>query len=291
MAGSPGCTVTKELMTNTILVPTDFSDCARFAEQAAVEIALRKKSNLTFVHGMSVGFRWDLLPAKRQKQYPEVLASLKQAEQMLDERIAEAASGGVEAKKSIVFIEGQKSMGNNLLENGYEMIVMGAVGDNDPSKFVIGANTARVLRASTTPILIFKKAAPHPLAFKTIVYASGLEPDTHEAFERFLSFAKTMGVEDLHMVEVTTLHNFKPSSEVRGRMEGFIAQHVFKNIWLHNYNHYTIEAGIIEFATRVQADLLAIANHGRTDISSLFIQSVPENLVKFSHFPVLSIRV
>jgi nucleotide-binding universal stress UspA family protein len=278
-------------MTNTILVPTDFSDCARHAEQVAVEIALRKKAGITFIHGMSVGSRWDLLPEERQQQYPEVSAALEQVEKMLAERIAGAARRKIEAKKSIVFIEGQKSMGNNLLTNGCDMIVMGAVGDNDLSKFVIGANTARVLRASTTPVLIVKQAPPQPLVFKTIVYASGLEPDTHEVFERFLGFAKTMGVESLHMVEVTTPHNFKPSSAVRERMETFVARHEFKNIWLHNYNHYTIEAGIIEFATRVEADLLAIANHGRTDLTSLFIQSVPENLVKFSHFPVLSIRV
>ena len=278
-------------MTKIILVPTDLSDGARFAENAAIEIAKRKKADLTFIHGMSVGFRWDLLTEGRQKQYPEVSAAMERADQMLEERIAVAAKKGVSAKKSIVFIEGHKSMGNNLLADGYDMIVMGAVGDNDSSKYVIGANATRVLRTATTPVLIVKKALPQPLVFKTILYASGLEPDTHEAFDRFLTFAKTMGVENLHMVEVTTPHNFKPSSEVRGRMEDFIARHDFKNIWLHNYNHYTIEAGIIEFATRVKSDLLAIANHGRTDISSLFIQSVPENLVKFSHLPVFSIRV
>ncbi|MFQ5446116.1 MAG: universal stress protein [Saprospiraceae bacterium] len=182
-------------------------------------------------------------------------------------------------------------MANHLPVDDYDLIVMGGVGDNNPSKPVIGANTAKVLRTSKTPVLVVKKDVSLPVAFDTIVFASGLEPDTHKAFAQLLSFAETMGASNLHLVEVTTPNNFKPTFFVREKMEAFISKHRVKNIQIHNYNHYTIEAGVFEFAKRVNASLLAIANHGRNDITSLFIESVPENLVKFSDVPVLSIMV
>lgn len=276
---------------NHILVPTDFSACAGYAEDVAISIAQRNGASLIFLHGISTGFDWLKIPKNKENQYPEIKARIGQAENELDIRVRKAKDAGVSAIKSLAFLESYKTVANTTLDHAHDLIVVGSHGLSGFKRFVIGSNTGKILRTAKTPVLVIQKPLPQPLSFKTIAFASGLEPDTHPAFERLLHFAKTMGAEHLHFVEVTTPHNFKPSKQVKEEMERFIANHDYQSLWLQTYNHYSVEAGIIDFAKDVDADLIGIANHGRTDITSLFIESIPENLVKYSDFPVLSIRV
>lgn len=273
-----------------ILVPTDFSECSGFAEKAAVGIAKQMDAEIIFLHGLSIGVDWTKLPKDKESKYPEIKSQIGHAEQALDERVKAAAGLGLRASKSIVYLEGYKSVSNTVLDRQHDLIVMGSHGKNVKT-MVIGSNAGKILRSARTPVLVVQNELPEPVTFKTIVFASGLEPDTHQAFDRLLEFTSKMGAENLHLVEITTPNNFRPSGIVAEEMKKFITHHDYKTIWVHNYNHYNVEAGIIEFAQKVDADLISIANHGRTDISSLFIESIPENLVKYSDFPILSIRV
>jgi nucleotide-binding universal stress UspA family protein len=276
---------------NRILVPTDFSPCAKNAENVALDIARKTSAHLTFLHGLATAIDWVKLPKDKEGRYPEIKAQIGNAEQLLTERVHAAKEKGVEAEKSLVFLETYKTVASAVMDKEKEMIVMGSHGASELKKFIIGTNAGKILRSAKTPVLVVRKPLSSPVSFKTIVFASGLEPDTHHSFQRLLQFAQEMGAENLHLVEVITPHNFRPTGVVKAEMEAFAARHGHPNLHLSQYNHYSIEAGIVEFAQIIGADLIAIANHGRTDISSLFIESIPENLVKYSDYPVLSIGV
>jgi nucleotide-binding universal stress UspA family protein len=273
-----------------ILVPTDFSESAKHAENTAIYIAKQNKADINFLHCLAVGMDWSKVSKEKENQYPEIQAGIRKAEQQLIDKVELAKAAGISATMSLAFLQNYKTVTNSVIDQKHDMIVMGSHGEGGFRKFVLGANAGKILRTAKTPVLIVQRELP-PSGYKTIVFASGLEPDTHEAFERLLQFAKNVGAKNLHFVEVTTPHNFKPTNLMTQAMEAFVAQHKIKNIQLHNYNHYSIEGGVIEFAKEIDADLIAIANHGRTDLSSLFIESIPENLVKYSEYPVLSIRV
>ena len=146
------------------------------------------------------------------------------------------------------------------------------------------------MRRAKVPVVVVQDDATK-LTFDTIVYASGLEKDTMPAYERVIKMANEMGTEKLHFLEVTTPYNFKTTKETVNQMKQFTAKHPFDGMKMHMINHHNIETGILEFAQDHSAGLLAIATHGRSDLSSLFVDSIPENLVKFASFPVLSIRV
>jgi nucleotide-binding universal stress UspA family protein len=272
-----------------ILVPTDFSECSGFAEKAAMGIAKHINAELVLMHGLSTGVDWLKLPKDKEDKYPEIKAQIGRADQELEDRAKIAINLDIKTSKSIVFLEGYKSISNTVLDSKHDLIVMGSHGKSAKS-LVIGSNAGKILRSAKIPVLVVQKAMPEPVSFKTIVFASGLEPDTHAAFDRLLEFTTAMGAENLHLIEVTTPNNFKPSGIVMEDLKNYISHHHYKTIWVHNYNHFNVEAGIIEFAKKVDADLISIANHGRTDLTSLFIESIPENLVKYSDFPILSIR-
>jgi nucleotide-binding universal stress UspA family protein len=275
---------------NQILIPTDFSDCANEATEVAFEIAKKTDAKILFLHSLEVPTGWVMMPKDLEDHYPDVQKQIGQSKNQLIEMLKIAKRNGVEATQSLAFSDSYKDVTQTLKDKNHDLIIIGSQGRKGVDSFFLGSVAAKIMRVAKTPVLIIKKR-PENLRFKTIVFASGLEDDTHEAFGRLLNFAKDIGAENLHFVEITTPHNFKPSKIVRDKMEAFVNAHDYKMLQLHNYNHYNVESGIIEFAQNVRADMIALATHGRSGLSSLFIESIPENLVKYSEFPILSIRV
>ncbi len=274
-----------------ILVPTDFSEFADYATEAAIGIAQKTSKQVLLMHGINSGLDRRTIQSNEFEKIPELKKKISKAEEHLQQRIDLAAQYGVAADKKIIYLEEYKSLSHAIAEIPSLMIVMGSQGIGALRKIFAGSNTSKVLGSASQPVLVVKDRPALPCNYRTIVFASNLEEDTHDAFDLLLRFGKSVGAENFHLVEITTPQNFQPSHLVRSRMENYISRHDFHSIWLHNYNHYTVEAGIAEFADRVDADIIAIANHGRGDISSLFIESIPENLLKYSRYPILSIRI
>ena len=221
--------------------------------------------------------------------YPEIKANIGHAQQGLDNLVHQAEHEGIRASKSLAFMEGFETVANTVLETEHDLIVMGSHGLSGVKRFALGSHTEKIMRQAKAPILACKNQGAE-IKFNTIVFASGLEADTHAAFDRLLRFAELVGAENLYFVEVTTPYNFKPTGEVMEQIRSFVDTHDFKSISLHNYAHFTIEAGILEFAHSVNADLVAIANHGRTGLGGIFVESIPENLLRYGDLSVLSIR-
>ncbi len=278
-------------MIHQILCLVDFSDSAENALVGALSIAKRTGAAITFAHGMTVGLRWDEIDESTRKKYPEIAHQVNEAKRRLSVLVENCKADGLSCKYEIRFADGQRNMANQLLQGEYDLLVMGAQGLGDRSQFSIGANAVKILRTAKRPVLMIKELPEKEIKFETVVFATGMEPDTYPAFEKLLAFSKEFGSREMHLLAVTTPHNFQPTSKMMETMRKFVSNHEVNNIFLHNHNHYSVEAGILEFAQDIDADLLAIANHGRNDITGLFIESIPENLVKYGHFPVLSIRV
>lgn len=278
-------------MIKKILCLTDFSESSGYATAAALSIAQRTAAEVIFVHGMTVGLRWDKLDEATRKKYPEIAHQVNDAKRKLSILVDRCKNDGVACNYEIRFADGQKNMASQLLLGDYDLLIMGAKGFGEHSQFSIGANAVKILRTAKKPVLILKELPRQPISFETVVFATGMEADTHSAFEKLLEFSKYFGSRTMYLLAVTTPHNFQPTSKVMETMRKFVSDHQMANLYLHNTNHYSVEAGILEFAEEKKADLLAIANHGRNDITGLFIESIPENLVKYGHLPVLSIRV
>ncbi|MDH5609046.1 MAG: universal stress protein, partial [Cyclobacteriaceae bacterium] len=62
-----------------ILVPTDFSDCATWAAQTAIEIAKLSGGEVHFLHYMSIPINWIQMEQDQEKLYPDVTEDVKHA--------------------------------------------------------------------------------------------------------------------------------------------------------------------------------------------------------------------
>ncbi|MBX2929570.1 MAG: universal stress protein [Saprospiraceae bacterium] len=273
-----------------ILVPTDFSPCAASATEIGKWIAKKTHAELTFLHGMRMPVDWVNLPKRLEDTYPEIKAQIGAAHQHLDDLVRDAGQQGIKAEKSLAFLEGFETVANTVLDHDNDLIVIGSHGHTGFKKFALGSHTEKIMRQAHAPVLACKKPGAE-IRFNTLVFASGLEEDTHPAFDLLIKFAENIGAENLYFVEVTTPYNFKPTGEVMANIRAFVEVHPFKTISVHNYAHYSIEEGILAFAHSVGADLIGIANHGRTGLGGIFVESIPENLLRYGDLPVLSIRV
>jgi nucleotide-binding universal stress UspA family protein len=273
-----------------ILIPTDFSPCADAASSIGKWIAGKTGAELLFLHGLRTPVDWVNLPKRMEESYPEIKAEIGKAQQQLDDLLKSAGHQGLKAEKSLAFIEGFETIANTVLDTENDLIVIGSHGNTGFRKFALGSNAEKIMRTAKAPVLACKQPG-EDIRFDTIVFASGLEPDTHHAFDQLLAFATMVNAQNLYFVEVTTPYNFKPSSEVMSKIRAFINAHNFNALNIHNYVHYTIEAGILDFAHSVGANLIGIANHGRTGLGGIFVESIPENILRYGDLPVLSIRV
>lgn len=66
-----------------ILVPTDFSDCARAAEEYALDIAKKANAETHFLHLLMTPTDWKKLPLEKEKNYPETKAKIGHADNEL----------------------------------------------------------------------------------------------------------------------------------------------------------------------------------------------------------------
>jgi nucleotide-binding universal stress UspA family protein len=268
-----------------IIVPTDFSEFAGFAARAAVAIAWQTGAELSFLHLLPAGVNPPRKSVGGRKN------PAREAADNLQDMTDMAGKQGVKARSLLLEAEGYRHLVKAILEANGDLAIVGSQGKGSLSNSIPGSNTAKILRLCKVPVLVLQKELDPSALSGPFVFASGLEADTHAAFEKLLAFKGALSQAPLHLIEIATPNNFRPSSVVRKEMSDFLSHHECPGIQTHTYNHYNVEAGLLEFSREINASLIAISNHGRSDLSGLFIESIPENLIRFSDFPVLSIRV
>jgi nucleotide-binding universal stress UspA family protein len=71
-------------------------------------------------------------------------------------------------------------------------------------------------------------------------------------------------------------------------MQNFANKLNLKDYTLNVFNDRTEEEGILHFASSVNADLIAMATHGRTGFAHVLVGSIAEDVVNHATRPVLT---
>jgi nucleotide-binding universal stress UspA family protein len=92
-------------------------------------------------------------------------------------------------------------------------------------------------------------------------------------------------------VRVNTPGDFQKDHVVREYMEKFAKKLQLKNYTINIYNDFSTEDGIIRFADQVNADMIAMATHGRTGFAHVLTGSIAEEVAGHASRPVLTFVV
>jgi len=278
-----------------ILVPTDFSKLSINALEVAVEIAKKSSAEITLLHvveeasqgSFSIAGEW-----RTTENWSDKLFTLKLIEKAKDqlEKLV------MDSRFSAVKVNGELRLGNAfhgmrtiIVENKVDLVVMGTRGRSKLEEMVIGSNTERVVRHAKCPVLSIHKK-PSRVNFKEIVYATAMHKD-EEVFSRMIKRTQQLYNSTIHLVRINTPGDFQRDYVVKDYMEKFAKKLALKNYTINVYNDITEEDGIIYFADSIDADLIAMATHGRTGFAHVMAGSIAEDVVGHSKRPVLTFVV
>jgi nucleotide-binding universal stress UspA family protein len=112
-----------------------------------------------------------------------------------------------------------------------------------------------------------------------------------EIFSRIVKRAQDLYNATVHLVRINTPGNFQRDAVVRKYMQDFAKKLMLKNYTINVFNDVTEEEGIIYFSDSIDADMIAMATHGRTGFAHVLAGSIAEDVVGHSKRPVLTFVV
>jgi nucleotide-binding universal stress UspA family protein len=278
-----------------ILVPTDFSKISISALEVAVEIAKKANAEITVLHvveeagqsSLSIMGEW-----KTKQNWSDKLFTLK----LIEKAKAQLENLVLDSRFSSVKVNGELRLGNPfhgmrtiIAEQKVDLVVMGTRGRTKLEGMLIGSNTERVVRHSKCPVLSIHKK-PAKIDFKNIVYATAMHKD-EEIFSRMIKNTQKIYDSTIHLVRINTPSDFQRDYIVLDYMKKFAKKLGLKNYTINIFNDITEEDGIVHFAESIDADMIAMATHGRTGFAHVMAGSIAEDVVGHAKRPVLTFVV
>jgi nucleotide-binding universal stress UspA family protein len=276
----------------TILVPTDFSKVAQIATTVAISIAKKASAKLLLLNIIeqpnSVSFniegQIDQLDNWEDKLY--TLKLIEKARKEMAVVVAEGNAAGITVERLLRLGNPFHGMREVITEQNVDLVVMGTSGHSKFEEMIIGSNTEKVIRHAACPVLTVH-SKPGKTEFKKIVYATSLSDDELE-FATVLKNTQELYNSTVHVVRINTPENFRSDSIVKNLMSDFVKKLNLKNFTLNVFNDHSEEEGIIHFAESIDADLIAMATHGRKGFAHVLAGSIAEDVANHSNTPVLT---
>lgn len=278
----------------SILVPTDFSKPSYIAAEVAVDIAKKAGSKVVFLNVVeeATDGSFNVEGQVSQGGWEDRLFTFKmieKAKKQLEKMVKDPKFAAVDVTGELRVGNPFHGMRTIITEHKVDLVVMGTSGRSKTESMLIGTNTERVVRHAKCPVLTVHEK-PASSNFKNIVYATAMAKD-EEVFSRIVKRAQTLYNSTLHLVRINTPGDFQKDHIVKDYMEKFAKKLQLKNYTINVYNDLTAEEGIIRFADSVNADMIAMATHGRTGFAHVIAGSVAEDVLGQAKRPVLTFVV
>ena len=277
----------------TIIVPIDFSEYSEYALQAAAILAKKYKADILAVHMLELS----TVHAYGKETQADQLASgvfyIKRAEQQFEEFLKKDYLSGISVTPIIRHFKVFNELGEVAEENNADLIVMGSKGSSGLSEFFIGSNTEKVVRHSEIPVMVIKNK-PVDWDIEKVVFATDFSDETTDSFLTLTKLLAPLNVE-LQLLHVNVPgDNFLNTDEMEWAVESFL-ENAEGNLDRLNDVYYisdrSAEKGILKYANKVNADMIAIITHGRTGLARFFEGSISEDLANHGDFPILTLKI
>lgn len=278
-----------------ILVPTDFSKTSITAFEVAFDIAKKANAEITLLHVIedagpgSYKVSGDGQPDYDFEEKLFMYKLLEKAKKQLEKLVTDPRFEAVRVNGELRLGNPYHGMNSIITEHKVDLVVMGTRGQTNLEQMVIGTNTERVVRNSRCPVLSVHKK-PTTTDFKNIVYATAMSKD-EEVFSKIIKRTQQLYNSTIHLVRINTPGDFQRDRVVKDYMNKFAKTLGLKNFTINVYNDVSEEEGIIYFADSIDADMIAMATHGRTGFAHVMAGSIAEDVVGHSKRPVLTFVV
>lgn len=271
-----------------ILVPTDFSEQAFNALKAAAGIARKSNAEIILLHIIDLP-QETMDMVRPGYDLPEIIFFKNHAESRLTETSLSPELNGLTVSQVLKLGRTFSEVTEVAKANNVDLIVMGSHGASGFKELFIGSNTEKVIRTSEVPVLAIK-GNESEIKFDKVVVANDFTEDVKDSFQRIINFLKTNGGTP-HFLLVNTPNNFKSTHVAEEMAHNFLQQFDLEGYEFSIYNDIDIEKGILNFAERINADLIAMGTHGRKGFARFLNGSVSEDLMNHSPRSIITFKL
>lgn len=279
-----------------ILGPFDFSEVATHALKFATKLsATYSKLQISLIHVVelplnanvgTLGGGIDLLLDYQNQVYFKELIELRKKE--LYQLQTKFSSPNYHLDAQIQVGNVIREISTAIADKKPDLLVMGSSGTSGWEEFWIGSTTEKMVRNAPCPVITIK-GETDPAQLKKVVFAASFDELDVALAARIKNMQQVVDAQ-FFFVSINTPGNFITSKIAQERLDKFIHRFKFEQVQTELYNSLSEEAGILEFADDIGADLIAMATHGRTGILHLLTGSIAEDVVNHSKRPVWTFK-
>lgn len=267
-----------------ILVPTDFSACAAKAVELAIAMAKRLEAEVLFLH---------LYPDPAGRLYvPNHAGSIRLSHSELghiktelDSLVRKAERMGVKARAVLVYDRGIESIEDYADSYRVDLIIMGTHGLKGIAEWVGNSNAQYVTRHADIPVLVVKNDVTSA-GINNILFASSFEENVMTPLLFLTELANCFDA-TIHLLYVNLAIHSIEHELARKTMAGVVARFPDNRFTINFGETNDEELAINIAADKIGADLVTLTPHDRDSVLKLFSNSIAENLVNHTSFPVL----
>ena len=277
----------------TILLPTDFSSYANNALDFAYQIAKKVDAQIRLIHiieslDSQMYNSMGMVDVDSQTNMFMGLM-IKGVHKQMEKIVNDSKYEGVTIIPHVHQGKPYDNISREIANHEADLVVMGTLGSSGLDELFIGSNTEKVVRYAKCPVLSIP-AGTHFSSIKNVVFATNLKEDD-DVIAKKLAVALNFFDAHLHVLWVNTMHVLKNADEMKENLEQFAQRNGFKNYSTHVSKAIFPEAGIMNYADEIDADMIAMATGGKKGISYLFSGSLAEDVVNHSCRPVWTFNV
>lgn len=273
-----------------ILVPVDFSKEALDALQFAVGLTSAKSAKIEVIHVVEypVGAAMDPVGMAVPSPYdPEFVDLLREnAEKRMNEFLGQfksAISYTIEVGNPFFEIT------EKLSKIDADLVVMGTKGATGFKEFFIGSNAEKVVRKASCPVITL--AQPTRCEdIQDIVFATNIT-DVSEGLVMNVKQLQDIFNAKIHLVRINTPNNFERDELAEKALEDLAERFMFKDYTVNIYNDVYEDQGILSFAKKINAHMIAMGTHGRTGLKHLLTGSLAEDVVNHAKRPIWTYQI
>jgi nucleotide-binding universal stress UspA family protein len=272
----------------TILVPTDFSREADHALQVATAIARKTGAEIVLEHIIQTAFEAEYTTATNLPKAAKENIEFKtlQAQKKLHKKIKPLQAGQVRISTEARVGNLSDELPQIIASHKVDLIVMGTSGASGWEALIGNSNTAKVVRYARCMVLtVGKKITGFDI--KNLVLAVDFKQIPADFISKLREWQALFGF-TIHLLYVNAPLNFTTTLTIEKRMNKFLKDHPLASVTPAIFCDYSQQDGIINYAQKVNADVIAMLTHGRNGIMRLLDGSVTENVVNQSQIPVLT---
>lgn len=275
-------------MFERILVPLDGSPAAEAGLPAVEEWARRFESEVLLLRAYQTelvgGFEHAVMTVEIRKQ----------AEAYLEEVRRRLEGSGIRARAFAVWGDAAWTIVEVALREEASLIAMTTHGRSGLARWVFGSVTERVLRASTTPVLVTRSfargedGAPALRAIRRILLPLDGSSMSRAVLPAVVELSRLHGARVLVLRVIAEAEGEAVArEEVQPLTARLAAEGVEGEVLIRRGD----PAGeIVDAAEEVGADLLAMTTHGRSGPSRWALGSVTEKVIRAAQVPLLVVR-